>query len=185
MASAISFGDDGVGKAAARALIGDGRVGVAIREDDVARLERGADERAYVLRAVGGVEEKFGERVYLLLCVEHELADARAERRAAGLARRDDLAAAQAQLAGEHAQLCGLAAPVDALEGDESWGQDFLVSPFRLAPVRSERSAFRAARRLASRVGGVVGLVRGAVLAGRAARVLYGRDGVLEDELLL
>ncbi len=95
----------------------------------MAGVERRADERADVLRAVGGVEQKFGERVNLLLRVEQKLPDARAQRRAARLARGDDLAAAQAQLAGEHAQLRRFAAPVDALEGDKSGGQEFLISP--------------------------------------------------------
>jgi hypothetical protein len=85
--------------------------------------------RADVLRAVGGVEEEFGERVNLLLGVEQELPDAASQRRAARLARRDDFLPAQAQLAREHPQLRGLAAPVYAFEGDESGGQNFLFTP--------------------------------------------------------
>src|SRR5438067_8842238 len=46
-------------------------------------------------------------------------------------------------------------------------------------------SAVGAARLLAARFGAVVGHLGGTVLARRAARVLYGRDRVLEDELLL
>ena len=88
--------------------------------------------------AVGGVEQQLGQGVHLLLGVEQKLADAQAERRAARLARGDDFASAQAQLAGEHAQLRGLAAPVDALEGDESGGQDLKFS------VKVSRRAGRA-----------------------------------------
>jgi hypothetical protein len=69
----------------------------------VARLNRGPYERAHVLRAVRGVEQKLGERVNLLFRVEQELAYVQAERRSARLARRDDLVAAQTQLACEHA----------------------------------------------------------------------------------
>src|SRR5947209_6252157 len=123
------LGDEFGGEAAARALVGGGGVGVAVGEDDVAGVERGADERADVLRAVGGVEQEFGERVNLLFGVEQDFAQARAQRRAPRLARRDDLVPAQAQFAGEHAQLRGLAAPVYALEGDESGGQSFFGSP--------------------------------------------------------
>ena len=46
-------------------------------------------------------------------------------------------------------------------------------------------SVFGAPRRLAAGLVTVLGRVRGAVLARLAARVLYGRDRVFEDELLL
>src|ERR1043165_1941230 len=85
--------------------------------------------RADVRRGVGCVEQEFGEWVDLLFRVEQEFADSRAERRASRLARRDDFKPAQAQLAGEHAHLRGLAAPAYPLEGDESGGQSLKGSP--------------------------------------------------------
>ena len=50
-------GDYLVGEAATRALVCDRRVGVAVGDDDMAGLKRRADERADVLRTVGGVEQ--------------------------------------------------------------------------------------------------------------------------------
>ena len=54
-------------EAAPRALLGDLRVGVAIREHDLSGGERRADERADVLRAICGVHEQLGERIDLPL----------------------------------------------------------------------------------------------------------------------
>jgi len=58
-----------------------------------------------VVRAVGGVEQKLRERVNNLVGVEQDFADARAELRAARLARRDDFAALKSQVAREHTHL--------------------------------------------------------------------------------
>src|SRR5205807_8949279 len=111
-------------------------------------LKRRTDVRADVLRAVCRVEQKLRERVNLLFGVEEECADSCAERRATRLARRDDLAALQSQVAGEHTHLRGLPAPVNALEGDKGGGQIFYV--LRVGRREGSSSAVCAARRLAA-----------------------------------
>jgi hypothetical protein len=78
-------------EAAPAALVGDGRIGVAVGEDDVAGRERGADELADVLRAVGGVEQQLSERIDLLVRVQEGGAQALAEPRPARLARHDHI----------------------------------------------------------------------------------------------
>ena len=103
---------------AAAALVGDRRVDVAVADDGRAALERGPDHLVDVLRAGGGVERDLrpGRDV---LAVEDEVADRLAERRAARLAREDDVHALALERLREEPRLGRLARAVDALEGDE------------------------------------------------------------------
>ncbi len=75
------------------ALVGDGRVEVAVLDDDLAALERGAHDGRDVVGAVGGVEQRLGARRDVAAAVQHDLADLLAEVGAAGLAGVHDRAA--------------------------------------------------------------------------------------------
>ena len=100
------------------ALVGDGRVDVAVAHDGRAPFERRADHLLDVLRARGRVERRLGPRRDVV-AVEDEVADRLAERRAPGLPRRDDVDALGCQRLGEESRLSGLAAAVEPFEGDE------------------------------------------------------------------
>ena len=86
----------GGAEVAAGALVGDGGVGVAVGDDDLAPLERRPDELVDVVGLVGGEEQRLGPGRDVV-AVEHEVADGRAELGAARLAGDDDLAAPGAQ----------------------------------------------------------------------------------------
>ena len=80
---------------APRALVGLGRIGVAIAQHDGTAIERGTDDLRDGLRAVGKHQPKFGARIdWVAARIEQQAADAIAEARAAGLARGDDIFAA-------------------------------------------------------------------------------------------
>ena len=72
------------------ALIGNGRVDVAVADDGRAALERRPDQLLDMLGRERGVERRLGPRRDVV-AVEDELADLLPERRAARLARQDDL----------------------------------------------------------------------------------------------
>lgn len=85
--------DDGEVGLASVALIGAGRIGEAVADDDAAPVERGADARCDVLRAVGGEKEGFGpvgER-FLGAGIQQEASDFGAHGGAAGFPGQDDL----------------------------------------------------------------------------------------------
>ena len=77
-------------EAAGDALVGDRRVDVAVADHGGAARERRPDQLLDVLGTRGRVERRLGPRSDVA-AVEDEVADLLAERRAAGLAREDDL----------------------------------------------------------------------------------------------
>ncbi len=107
-------------------LVGERRVDIAIEEHDPARLQRRLEDLDRQLGAGGGVERRLGPRREPARLVQEKVTDALAGRRAARLAqhRAGRLLAAHGQPRAEQRvtqqqDLGGLAAAVDALEGDE------------------------------------------------------------------
>ena len=139
---------------AAGALVGDRRVEVAVLDDDVAALERGAHDGRDVVRAVGGVEQRLGARRDLAAVVQHDVADQHADLGAAGLAGAHDGAPARGEPLLEQRGLRRLADAVAALERDEQTG---LGPPSllrrRLARGRASARACAWARALGALVG--------------------------------
>ena len=102
------------------ALVGEGRVEEAVREDDRSRREGRADHVPHVLRPRGGEEEglRLG-RERDLLGMEEDIADPLGERRAPRLAGEQDLAAARTERLREPRRLGGLADSLAAFEREE------------------------------------------------------------------
>ena len=83
--------------------------------------ERRGDDLRHVLGAVGKVEQQLGQRRRRALRhVHEEAAHLRSEGGAAGLTRLHHGDAARPQGGGGEADLCGLACPLDAFEGDQA-----------------------------------------------------------------
>ena len=104
--------------AAAGALVGEGRIGEAVAQDDLAALERRRDDALDVVAPRREHEQRLGDAVHRL--VQEQLAQRLRERRAARLAGADDALAARAQPLGERRDVGRLAGAVDAFEGDEA-----------------------------------------------------------------
>jgi hypothetical protein len=109
---------------AAGALVGFGRVGVAVAEDDGAGGERGLNDLGDGLGAVGEHEGELSQRCDAAercfgFRVQKNGADAVAESGAAWVAQGDDGAALRGQGFGEAPELGGLAGAIEALEGDK------------------------------------------------------------------
>ncbi len=120
---AVDAGDLGRGQVTAGALVGDGRVDVAVGDDDRAALQGGPYDGVDVLRAVGGVEQGLravgqSRRRH----VEQDRPQALADRGRAGLAGEHDLVSLAPDPLGEGLGLGGLAGAVAALQGDEEAG---------------------------------------------------------------
>jgi len=128
-------------------LIRERREHEAVAEHPRAGRERRLDHLANVLRARGAEHEGFGERVDGEAGLDEERSQPFAERRAAGLARRDDRAAAGRERGGERREERRLPAPLDALDRDET------SERYADAPVPYGRSFGRntSTRRLGSR----------------------------------
>ncbi len=103
---------------ACNALVGEGRVDVAVADDILPRLEGGLDNPVDELGA-GRREERGLCPGAHLQPVEKQPAHLLAERRPAGLARADDVAALRAERLGKQLRLGRLAGPVQAFEGEE------------------------------------------------------------------
>ena len=83
-------------------------------------IERGPNHLVHVLRAAGEVEQQFGARLNIgARGIEQDFADLLADGGSAGLDRFDHVLPMVAQPLGEHAELRGLAATVDAFECNE------------------------------------------------------------------
>ena len=99
-------------------LVDERRVEVAVADDPAPRASAGRITSLDELGARGREEGRLGPGAHLEP-VQDELADRLAERRPAGLARRDHLAAFLAQPLGEQGRLGRLPRAVRSLEGDE------------------------------------------------------------------
>ena len=105
--------------AAAEALVGERRIGIAVGDDDGAARQRRADDLRDVLLARRHEEEGLRQRRRRRVVLLEESADGRAERRAVGLAGQDHLEPAGAEPLPQALAMSGLARAFDALNGDE------------------------------------------------------------------
>jgi hypothetical protein len=74
------------------------------------------------MRAIGGKDQQFGQRVDLLLHVEQSGTEPLPQRGPAWFSRSHDFQTAKTQLACQESQLRGFPATVNPFEGDESAG---------------------------------------------------------------
>jgi UDP-glucose 4-epimerase len=100
------------------ALVGEGRVDVAVADDDLPGLEGGRDHALDELRARCGEERRLRPGAHLE-AVEQEPAYLFTERCAARLAGRDDIAPLCAERVREQVRLRGFSGPVQPFEGEE------------------------------------------------------------------
>jgi UDP-glucose 4-epimerase len=105
-------------EAAGFALVSERRVDVPVRDHRLSSLERRTDHAADELGPRCGEESRLGPRAHLDT-LQQQSAHLFAERRPAGLARRDDIVAFRAQCVGQQLRLRRLSGPVQAFEGDE------------------------------------------------------------------
>ncbi len=113
--------DNGEVGLSAMALIGAGRIGEAVTDDDPTPFERGADARGDVLRAVGGEKKGFsavGER-FVGAGIEQEAPDFDAHVRTAGFTGQNDFAAFGPQSFKKFDGLGRFPTAVNAFERDE------------------------------------------------------------------
>jgi hypothetical protein len=103
---------------AARPLVRDGRVDVAVADHRDATLEGRPDRLVDVLGARGGVEQRLRPRCHVT-AVQEELADLLPQLGPARLTRGDDLQAVSLEPPAEEVRLGRLARAVEAFEGDE------------------------------------------------------------------
>ena len=99
-------------------LVRDGRVEVAVADDQRAAGERGPDHLLDVLRASRRIEESLRPG-HDVAAVQDEIADPLAELRAARLSRRDDVLALRLEARAEELGLGALPRAVEALERHE------------------------------------------------------------------
>jgi len=114
------------------ALIGDGRVCVAVGQHDLARCQPWTDDLLHDLGARRLVEQRLGARMHLhVLQVVDHFPDLLADGRAARLARGKNGVSLLAQELDEMGNVRGLAGAFGAFEGDEHGDrleiQDFLI----------------------------------------------------------
>ena len=102
-------------------LVGDGGVGVAVRDDDAPGLQGGADDEVDVLSLVGGEEQRLGARRHMVT-MQHKVADLGAKGCTTGLASHQHLAPQARQPVREQPDLGGFARAIAALEGHEHAG---------------------------------------------------------------
>src|SRR5436190_6297433 len=103
--------------AVAGPLVGDGRIGEAIANDDRSRLERRADDTRDVVGAGGKHEQRFEHWRHAL--AENHFAKLLGEIGAAGFARDDDVRSLCAYGVGDELDVARLACAVDALQRDK------------------------------------------------------------------
>ena len=115
-----SVADTGERHAVPAALVGVRRVGEAVAEHPVAPRERRPDHELEVLAPRREHQQRLAVAGHRL--VQQQRAQLFAERRAAGLARGDDDAAARADARGKPGGMRALAGAVDAFERDEAAG---------------------------------------------------------------
>uniref|UniRef100_A0A0S6YYI3 Uncharacterized protein n=1 Tax=Mizugakiibacter sediminis TaxID=1475481 RepID=A0A0S6YYI3_9GAMM len=115
--------------AAAAALVGVAGVGEAVAQHPAARRQRGPDHLAHQLRARGEHQQQFrlgadaAQRG-----IEHQRAHRLAERRAARLARQQQVDAMRFEMVAQAGQQRALAGALAPFEGDESSAHRFLPS---------------------------------------------------------
>ena len=109
--------DELAAHALAGALIGDGGVGEAVADDEVASGERGLDDARHVVGARREHEQRLEDRRHRL--GEDRLPQALGELRAAGLARHDDVRALRAHRVGDEFDVGRFAGAVDAFQRQE------------------------------------------------------------------
>ena len=115
------------------ALIGDGRVDVAVADDRRASLESGSDHLVHVLRPGCRIQERLCPRGDMAT-VQDEISDPLPQLRSARLARGDDLLAVGFEPASEELCLGRLPRAVETFEGDEHRPHPTAVR--RIRPVR-------------------------------------------------
>src|SRR5262249_39109051 len=119
----VDLGDPLPRHAAAVALVGERRVGEAVAEDVDAAGEGRLDDRGEVLARAGEDEEELDDAVHRPPAgVEEDPPDGVAEWRAARLVGGEAGQAAPGEPRRRAPEMGGLAAPVEALEGDEEAG---------------------------------------------------------------
>jgi len=101
-------------------LVCGGGVGKTVTHNPPARRQGGVDHLGHMLGPVGSVEEELRESLHLaVIAIEEHAADVTAQPGATGLPGDDVGDTALPQGAGQAFHLGCLAAPLDALEGDE------------------------------------------------------------------
>jgi hypothetical protein len=100
------------------ALVGDGRVHVAVTDDQRTARQSWPDDLVHVLRTASGVEEGFRPRAHVP-SVQDEVSKLLAELGAAGLARGEDVEAIGPEPGAQTLRLCRFPGSVEALERDE------------------------------------------------------------------
>ena len=104
---------------APRALIGDGRIDKPVAQDDLAALERRANDLAHMFAARGGIKQRLGFAAHRLFRIENQRADILADGCAAGFARMHHFIAHAADMLGDGVNLRSLAAAVQPLDRQE------------------------------------------------------------------
>ena len=99
-------------------LVGDGRVDVAVGDDDVSLVEIGVDQGRHMVGTVGGEEQRLRARARTI-GVEQDRTDLRSQFGSAGLPGGLHVIAVIGQGAGDPLDLGGLSRPVPAFDGDE------------------------------------------------------------------
>jgi hypothetical protein len=113
--------DDGVVGLSAVALIGTGRIGEAVADDDAASFEDGTDERRDVLRSIGGEKKGLGavgER-FVSARVKQQAPNFDAHIRAAGFTGQNDIVTIGAQSFKKFDGLSRFPRAVNTFERDE------------------------------------------------------------------
>ena len=126
----MQFKNDRGAQLAAAALVGLGRVGKAVAEDDLPGLQSGLDHLGDGLGAVGEHQRHLGHRRQTRGArVQHQRADAVAGRRAARLAGHQGGMAALLQPCGQAVDLRGFAGTIQAFERDKETARHGLSLP--------------------------------------------------------
>ncbi len=136
--------------AAGISLIGAGRIGEPVAENQFPTVHPRTDNRFDVLGAVGGVQQRLGQRcrngVGSVMGFEEQTANREAERRSAGFAGFTDGVPHLSQALGEKPKLRGFSASVDSFEGDEKTTRHWVRGTGKRSgypwSVSSDRSMF-------------------------------------------
>jgi hypothetical protein len=104
-------------EAAPRALVGEGGVGEAVAQDDIAARERRLDHAHDMVAPRREHQQRLGQRIHRL--AEDHRAQRFGDRRAAGLARAHDLPAAGLEQRFERIDVARFSGAVDAFERQE------------------------------------------------------------------
>jgi hypothetical protein len=109
---------------AAATLISESGIGEAIAQHRHTGIERGLDRHSQVIAPRRKHQQRLCQRIHRL--VQHQRAKRLGQRRAAWLARHQDLVAALAQPSGQRLDVRRLAGAVDAFKGDEAASDHYL-----------------------------------------------------------